>query len=382
MTHDLVWGVKLHRRNYARKTCLQNPSATRRVLERRVDPTRLAGRFEGVTPVLVPGIDDVARFERPARGAVAAPRSWSPRRTSTRFAPSSASPSPRASVCCLKGANTGLVGASVPPADPPTVVLSTERLRSHRSSTSTARRPRSHAGTRLSELNEAAAAHGLHLPIDLGADPAIGGMIATNTGGSRVLRYGAMRRYVLAAEVVAADDDASVFGSLAALRKDSRGLDATQLAIGSGGTLGVITGAVVDLVPLPRSTQTWWLAVEDTDRVVELLAILERRRPGALSAFELVSRAAFERTLGVAGTPANPFGDAVPERRRARRVVVRRRRRRRRGRHRRRLRRRLAHGRPARRSGVGVGTAPSRQREPAARSAPCSATTCPCPGRR
>ncbi len=74
----------------------------------------------------------------------------------------------------------------------------------------------------------------------------------------------------------------------------------------------MITGAVVDLVALPRSTQTWWLAVDDTSRVIELLGTLERRRPGALSAFELVSRAALERTLGAAGAPPNPFGEGVP----------------------------------------------------------------------
>ena len=277
-----------------------------------MDCDRLAGLFDGVTTVFVPGVDDVARFEQPARGddghaaLVVAPAGVDEVRAAVRIAAAEG-------VRLLpQGANTGLVGASVPPADPPTVVLSTERLRSTVTinvddSTATVR-----PGTRLSELNEAAAAHRLQLPIDLGADPAIGGMIATNTGGSRVLRYGSMRRYVLAAEVVAADDEASVFGSLGALRKDSRGVDATQLAIGSGGTLGVITGAVVDLVPLPRSTQTWWLAVDDTSRLIELLRTLERRRPGALSAFEMVSRAALERTLRAAGAPPNPFGEDVP----------------------------------------------------------------------
>ena len=142
------------------------------------------------------------------------PRWSSPRRTSTRFAPSSASPVAEGVRLLPQGANTGLVGASVPPADPPTVVLSTERLRSAPVIDVDGTTATVAAGTRLSELNEAAAVHGLQLPIDLGADPAIGGMIATNTGGSRVLRYGPMRRYVLAAEVVAADDDASVFGSL------------------------------------------------------------------------------------------------------------------------------------------------------------------------
>ena len=65
VTHDLVWGVKLHRRNYARKTCLQNPP---RPGFPAVDCDRLAGLFEGVTTVFVPGVDDVARFDQPARG--------------------------------------------------------------------------------------------------------------------------------------------------------------------------------------------------------------------------------------------------------------------------------------------------------------------------
>ena len=115
-------------------------------------------------------------------------------------------------------------------------------------------------------------------------------MIATNTGGSRVMRYGPMRRYVLAVEIVAADDDASVFGSRPALRKDSRGIDATQLASARVARSASSRHSRSISLPLPRSTQTWWLAVDDTDRVVELLAALERRRPGAISAFELVSR--------------------------------------------------------------------------------------------
>ena len=166
------------------------------------------------------------------------------------------------------------------------------------------------------------------------------------------MRYGPMRRYVLAAEVVAADDEASVFGSRRRLRKDSRGLDATQLAVGSGGTLGVITGAVIDLVALPRSTQTWWLAVDDTSRVDR--AARHARTPS--------SRCDQRLRAGVACRPgadaersrsaAEPVRRGHPERRRARRVVARRRRRDGcRGRRRRRLHRRTADRRSPRRSG-------------------------------
>ena len=277
-----------------------------------MDSDNLARLFGGITTVLAPGTDDVGRFEEPARGErgraalVVAPATVDEVRAVVRFAAG-------AGIHLLpQGANTGLVGGSVPPVDPPTVVLSTERLRSAVTIDVDDATATVYAGTRLSELNAAAAELGLQLPIDLGADPAIGGMIATNTGGSRVMRYGPMRRYVLAAEIVAADDQASVFGAHSALRKDSRGLDTTQLAVGSGGTLGVITAAVIDLVALPRSTQTWWLAVDDPDRVVELLATLEPRRPGAISAFEFVSGSALERTLSVGGAPSNPFGGGIP----------------------------------------------------------------------
>jgi FAD/FMN-containing dehydrogenase len=120
-----------------------------------------------------------------------------------------------------------------------------------------------------------------------------------------------MRRYVLGVELVAADAEASVFGRIGTLRKDSRGLDTVHLAVGSGGTLGVVTRAAVALVALPRSRQTWWLAIERPAATVELLAHLDRLRPGSISAFEFVSREAMARTLAAPGAPANPFGAVI-----------------------------------------------------------------------
>jgi FAD/FMN-containing dehydrogenase len=97
------------------------------------------------------------------------------------------------------------------------------------------------------------------------------------------------------------------------VHKDSRGLDPVHLAVGSGGALGVITRAVVGLVRRPRAVETWWLAVEDPTVIVELLAQLDERRPGTISAFEFVARPAMERTLAAPGAPPNPFGASVPE---------------------------------------------------------------------
>jgi FAD/FMN-containing dehydrogenase len=273
----------------------------------------LVQRFAAITDVLVPGVDDVARFDEPARGErghaslVLAPASVDEVREAVRLAAV-------AGVRLLpQGANTGLVGASVAPGDPPTVVLSTERLRRPIELDAEDATAVVAAGVRLSELNDAAAEHGLQLPVDLAADPAIGGMVATNTGGARVLRHGPMRRHLLAVEAVVADDAASVLGSRRGLRKDSRGIDAVHLLIGSGGTLGVITSAVVSLTPTPRSRQTWWLALADSSRAIELLAMLEQRRPETISAFEFVSGQALERTLDTAGSPPNPFGGSIPD---------------------------------------------------------------------
>src|SRR5690606_16192858 len=139
--------------------------------------------------VLRPGTDDLTGFETPARGApgratlVVQPASLDEVREVVRRTAA-------AGVRLLpQGANTGLVVASVPPIDEPCAVLSLDRLAGPPEIDPVGATAVVAAGTRLSTLNAAAAEHGLHLPVDLAADPSLGGMVATNTGGSRVLRY-------------------------------------------------------------------------------------------------------------------------------------------------------------------------------------------------
>ena len=186
-----------------------------------------------------------------------------------------------------QGANTGLVGASTPDAGGDAIVLSTERLTNVLTLDPVERTAIVGAGVRLSTLNAAAAEHGLHLPIDLAADPTLGGMIATNTGGTRVLRYGALRHHVLDLQAVAATSDADVFGHATAIRKDSRGIDISQLMVGSGGALGIVTQVTLSLTPLPTERAAWWI-LPTANREIDLLHFLERVGDG-LSAFELVS---------------------------------------------------------------------------------------------
>ena len=141
--------------------------------------------------------DDLTRYEQPARGpagraaAVALPSSTAELREVVRDAV-------RAGTRLIpQGANSGLVGASVPPPTGDAVVVCLDRLDGVVEFDPTEGVAVVRAGTRLSALAEVAAPHGLHLPVDLAADPSIGGMVATNTGGSRVMRYGPMRAHVL-----------------------------------------------------------------------------------------------------------------------------------------------------------------------------------------
>ncbi len=263
--------------------------------------------------VALPDAADRPRYEMPARGkpgiaaGVALPTTVEELRQIIRQAYA-------AGIRLLpQGANTGLVGASVPTTDGDTVVLSLDRLTGPVEINDGDATAVVAAGTRLSMLNDAARPFGLHLPVDLAPDPTIGGMIATNTGGSRVLHYGPMRAHVLGVEVVAADENATLFGGLADLRKDSRGVDIAHLVVGSGGTLGIVTRAVLALSPLPRRTETWWLSLSEPSQATPLFSALKAARPGTLTAFEFVSREALRCALTADGGPVNPFGDELPE---------------------------------------------------------------------
>jgi FAD/FMN-containing dehydrogenase len=144
------------------------------------------------------------------------------------------------------------------------------------------------AGCILQTACEAADAAGLFLPLDLGArgSATIGGNISTNAGGNRVLRYGMMREMVLGLEAVLADG--TVVTSMNRLIKNNTGYDLKQLFIGSEGTLGVVTRAVLRLRPKPTSQQTAFLAVDSFEALPKLLRYLEAELSGALSAFEVM----------------------------------------------------------------------------------------------
>ena len=144
------------------------------------------------------------------------------------------------------------------------------------------------AGAELQTIQEKADAHGLLFPLDLGARGSctIGGNLSTNAGGNRVIRYGMMRELVVGLEAVLADG--TIIDGLHKLRKNNTGYDLKQLFIGSEGTLGVITRAVLKLSPKPSSQVVAMCAVNDFAKVADLLVQVQAGLGANLSAFEVI----------------------------------------------------------------------------------------------
>lgn len=142
------------------------------------------------------------------------------------------------------------------------------------------------AGTPLVSVQQAAEAHGLFFPLDLGSrgSATIGGNIATNAGGNRVLRYGMMRDLVLGLEVVLADG--RVVSSMSALLKNNTGLDLRQVFIGTEGTLGIVTRAVLRLWPKASRMEAAFIACPSVEAMIETMRRMNRALAGRLTSFE------------------------------------------------------------------------------------------------
>lgn len=211
-----------------------------------------------------------------------------------------------------QGANTGLVGASTPDDSGEQLLVSLDRLRGIESIDAHNRTAQVLAGSRLSELNRESVHHELFYPIDLGADPSIGGMVATNTGGSRLIRYGDVRHRLLGLEVVLADPDGTVLSDLSALRKDNAGVDLKQLFVGTSGAYGIISRVQVELCRLPRQTAVGLVIPSCHQRIPELLSLLESEAGEFLSAFEGMSANAMSAALRHNRRLRNPFNHEAP----------------------------------------------------------------------
>ena len=188
-----------------------------------------------------------------------------------------------------QGGNTSMVGGATPSETGTAVVLSLERLRQVRAVDPVELTMTVEAGCTLRQAQEAAEAAGLLLPLSISSEGSaqIGGVLATNAGGNNTLRFGNARDLVLGLEVVLADG--SVWDGLRHLHKDNTGYCLRQLFVGSEGTLGIITAAVLRLQPGIAGRAAAFCAVSSPEAALTLLARLRRRTPAALHAFEYMS---------------------------------------------------------------------------------------------
>ena len=191
-----------------------------------------------------------------------------------------------------QGGNTGLVGGQIPFNGE--VLLSTRRLNKVRSIDESGMTMTVEAGVTLAEVQHQATERHLMFPLSLASEGScsIGGNIATNAGGTHVLRYGMTRALGLGLEVGL--PDGTVLDMLRALAKDNSGYDLKQVFIGSEGTLGVITAATLKLFPRPDSSMTALAAVPSPTDALKLLGAMQAQTGGMLSAFELMPRIALE----------------------------------------------------------------------------------------
>ena len=207
-----------------------------------------------------------------------------------------------------QGGNTGLVGASIPDASGAQVLLSLTRMNKVRAIDAANLAMTVDAGCVLQAVQEAAAARGLLFPLSLAAEGSctIGGNLATNAGGTGVLRYGNTRELCLGLEVVTAGGE--VWEGLTGLRKDNTGYDLRDLFIGSEGTLGIITGATLKLHPQPAAVTTALASLASLEAAVELLQLAQARLGAGLTGFEVMGRYA----LGLVRTHMPQLAQPLP----------------------------------------------------------------------
>lgn len=205
----------------------------------------------------------------------------------------------------VQGGLTGLTGGGIPKAGE--IAINLERLNGIEELDADSMTMTVNAGTPLQVIQEAADDAGFIFPLDLGARGTcnIGGNISTNAGGNQVLRFGMARALVLGLEAVMADG--TVISSMNKMLKNNSGYDLKQLFIGTEGTLGIVSRAVLRLFPKSVSRNTALLGVDDFDNVVALLHKLSRDFSGQLSAFEVMWDSYFDFITDYVDSLESPF---------------------------------------------------------------------------
>jgi len=194
-----------------------------------------------------------------------------------------------------QGGNTGLVGGQVPHNGE--IVLSLNRMTNIREVDPTSNTMTAEAGVTLGQARAAADAVDRLYPLLLPSEGSctVGGNLSTNAGGTQALSYGIARQQALGLEVVLADG--RILNNLNKLKKDNTGYDLRDLFIGAEGTLGIITAAVLRLIPKPRSVETAFVGVPSPEAALDLLGVATGRSGVGVTSFELMIRQGVEATL-------------------------------------------------------------------------------------
>ncbi len=209
-----------------------------------------------------------------------------------------------------QGGNTGLVGGQIPHHGE--VVLSLTRLDRVREVDPVSNTMTVEAGVTLQRAREAAADADRLYPQLLPSEGTctIGGNLSTNAGGTAALAYGIARSHALGLEVVLADG--RVLHNLNKLKKDNTGYDLKNLFIGAEGTLGIITAAVLRLIPRPRSVETAFVGVPSPRAALDLLGLAEDRTSGGVTSFELMLRDGVDAVVKHDAASRNPLNEPHP----------------------------------------------------------------------
>ncbi len=211
-----------------------------------------------------------------------------------------------------QGGHTGFCGGATPDISGKQVILNLKRMNQVRQIDVENQTITIEAGCILQSVQEIAAQQGFLFPLSLGAEGScmIGGNLATNAGGTNVLRYGNTRDLCLGLEVVTAQGE--IWDGLKGLRKDNTGYDLRGLFIGSEGTLGIITAAVMKLYPLPISQWTTLIAASDIPSTIAILNLFQKRATSLLTGFEMMTHESLKLTVKHFPKMANPLKNDPP----------------------------------------------------------------------
>ncbi len=211
-----------------------------------------------------------------------------------------------------QGGNTGLVGGQVPSEKGNEIVVSLSRLNRVRLVDAQSNTMIAEAGVILADAHKAADEADRLFPLSLASEGSceIGGNLSTNAGGTGVLAYGNTRALVLGVEVVLASGE--VWDGLRTLRKDNTGYDLKDLFIGAEGTLGIITAAVLQLVPKPRGTGVAFVGLKTLADALKLFHLARGHAGHSLTAFEIIPRIGIDVVLRHVSGTRDPLAGSHP----------------------------------------------------------------------